>query len=57
MLDNEYKNDREIVSNTGPFISLERFSYGFKLMRQLYDKVFIPTQVLEELQRGSPFIF
>ena len=38
-----------IVSNTGPMISLEKLSDGFKFIRKLYDKIIIPEAVLEEL--------
>jgi predicted nucleic acid-binding protein len=42
-------SQRSIVSNTGPFISLEKVTGGFSLLRSLYDRVFIPPQVLSEL--------
>ena len=44
---------RIIVSNTGPFISLEKITGGFFLLRSLYDRVFIPLQVLFELALDS----
>lgn len=44
---------RAVVSDTGPFISLEKLPDGFALIRQLYDRVFIPKQVLLELAAGS----
>jgi predicted nucleic acid-binding protein len=41
-----------IVSNTGPFITLERLPDGFSLLWRLFDQVFIPPEVLEELAEG-----
>jgi uncharacterized protein len=41
-----------VVSNTGPFISLERIPNGFRLLRLLYDRVLIPDEVLGELAFG-----
>jgi len=43
---------RAVVSNTGPFISFEKLPDGFTLLRKLYDKVYIPRQVLLELSVG-----
>lgn len=44
----------EIVSNTGPLITLERLPGGYDLMRQLYRRILIPSQVLAELAAGLP---
>ncbi|MBI2488075.1 MAG: hypothetical protein HYW01_14250 [Deltaproteobacteria bacterium] len=44
---------KAIVSDTSPLISLEKISGGFNFIRKLYDKVFIPPAVLEELSKGS----
>jgi len=44
----------EIVSNTGPLITLERLPGGYDLMRQLYRRILIPAQVLAELAAGLP---
>jgi predicted nucleic acid-binding protein len=46
--------DRVVVSDTGPFITLERLPGGFKLLRQLYDRVLLPERVLAELAAGRP---
>jgi uncharacterized protein len=45
---------RTVVSNTGPFITLEKLPGGFKLLRQLYDRVLLPERVLAELTEGIP---
>lgn len=42
----------EIVSNTGPLITLERLPGGYDLMRRLYRRILIPPQVLAELAAG-----
>ena len=42
-----------IVSDTSPLISLEKISNGFDFIRKLYNKIFIPPAVLEELAEGS----
>lgn len=44
---------REIVSNTGPMISLERLAHGFEFIRKLYDKIIIPEAVLRELAENK----
>ena len=44
---------RYIVSNTGPLISLEKLSRGYDVMRQLYDRIFIPPAVLDELAQDQ----
>lgn len=46
--------DRVVVSDTGPFITLERLPGGFALLRQLYNRVLLPEQVLAELTAGRP---
>lgn len=43
---------RVVVSDTGPFITLEKLPGGFELLRQLYDRVLLPKQVLAELAQG-----
>ena len=45
---------KRIVSDTSPLISLEKIDGGYKLFRQLYDKVLVPPAVLRELAAG-PF--
>jgi predicted nucleic acid-binding protein len=43
----------QIVSNTGPLISLEKLSQGYDFIRQLYDKLIISSVVLEEVAAGQ----
>ena len=38
-----------IVSDTGPLISFEKLPRGHDLLRQLYQRVFVPLSVLQEL--------
>jgi predicted nucleic acid-binding protein len=45
--------DREIASDTGPLITLEKLSDGYRLIRLLYDKIVIPRAVLDELTQGQ----
>ena len=40
---------REIVSNSGPLISLEKLPDGFDFIRSLYDRIIIPPEVLAEV--------
>jgi predicted nucleic acid-binding protein len=40
---------REIVSNSGPLISLEKLPDGFAFIRKLYDKILVPPEVLAEV--------
>jgi hypothetical protein len=42
------------VSNTGPFISLEKLDGDYQLLRQLGVQIIIPPQILEELTNGMP---
>lgn len=44
-----------IVSNTGPFISLERVQhlYGHDLLKKMYAQILVPPLVLEELAQGK----
>ena len=44
---------RQIVSNTGPLISLEKLTQGYDFIRRLYDTVIIPPAVLEEVAVGQ----
>lgn len=51
------KAERQIVSNTGPLISLEKLTDGYKFIRLLYDRIIIPPAVLHEVadkQFGKP---
>lgn len=42
----------EVVSDTGPLISLEKMAGGFRLLARLFDKVYIPREVSRELKAG-----
>jgi predicted nucleic acid-binding protein len=44
---------RQIVSDTGPLISLEKLSQGYEFIRRLYDKLLIAPAVLEEVAAGQ----
>jgi predicted nucleic acid-binding protein len=44
---------REIASDTGPLITLEKLSDGYRFIRLLYDRLIIPHAVLEELTQGQ----
>jgi predicted nucleic acid-binding protein len=45
--------DRHVVSDTGPLISLEKLGDGHRLLRLLYDRVLIPPSVLAEVLHGQ----
>ena len=47
------KPTKEIASNTGPLITIERLPNGFSLMKSLYRHIFIPPQVMSELLFGT----
>lgn len=44
--------DSEAVSDTGPLISFEKLPGGFSLLQQLLSKLYIPAEVLAELEAG-----
>jgi predicted nucleic acid-binding protein len=44
---------REIASDTGPLITLEKLSDGYRFIRLLYDRIIIPPIVLDELVQGQ----
>ena len=44
---------RQIVSNTGPLISLEKLNQGYDFIRCLYEKLIIPSAVLDEVAAGQ----
>ncbi len=44
---------RRIVSDTGPLISLEKISGGYRFIRGLYDQLLVPPAVLHELAAGA----
>jgi predicted nucleic acid-binding protein len=46
-------SERETVSDTGPLITLEKLSDGYRFIRLLYDKIIIPRTVLDELVQGQ----
>ena len=45
--------EREIVSDTGPLISLERLPDGYQWMQELYAGIILPPSVTEELLAGG----
>lgn len=45
--------EREIVSDTGPLISLERLPDGYQWRRELYAGIRLPPSVTEELLAGG----
>jgi predicted nucleic acid-binding protein len=45
--------ERETASDTGPLITLEKLSDGYRFIRLLYDRIIIPPTVLEELTQGQ----
>jgi len=40
---------KQVVCDTGALISLEKLPNGFALIEQLYEKLLLPTAVLDEL--------
>lgn len=42
----------QVVSDTGPIISLENLKDGFPFARRLFDQILIPESVLQELADG-----
>ncbi len=42
-----------IVSDTGSLISLEKLENGYQFIQQLYQEIFVPKVVIEELYRGE----
>lgn len=44
---------QQIVSNTGPLISLEKLNQGYDFIRCLYEKLIIPPAVLDEVAAGQ----
>ena len=47
---------KNIVSNTGPLITLEKLDDGYEFIRKLHQKIIVPYKVLEEVsqQIGTP---
>ncbi len=49
---------RVAVADTGALISLEKLTGGFLFIRKLYDRIYVPLQVLQEVSyylSGSNF--
>ena len=44
---------RLVVSDTGPLISLEKLGDGFRVLRDLYDRILVPPSVLAEVIHGQ----
>jgi len=44
-----------IVSNTGPLISLEKLEDGYNFIHKLYNNIFIPQKVAEEISEKFPY--
>lgn len=44
---------RQIVCDTGPLISLEKISGGYRFIGCLYDRLIVPPTVLDELVAGQ----
>ena len=45
--------ERETASDTGPLITLEKLSDGYRFIRLLYDRIVVPRAVLAELAQGQ----
>jgi predicted nucleic acid-binding protein len=46
-------DERLIVSDTGPLITLEKLADGYRFIRLLYNNILVPRTVLEELSQGQ----
>jgi len=44
---------RQIVCDTGPLISLEKITGGYRFIGRLYDRLLVPTAVVDELVAGQ----
>ena len=44
---------RQIVCDTGPLISLEKITGGYRFIRWLYDRLIVPPAVMDELVVGQ----
>lgn len=44
---------RQIVCDTGPFISLEKITGGYRFIKRLYDRLIVPAAVMDELVAGQ----
>jgi predicted nucleic acid-binding protein len=46
-------SERQVVSDTGPLITLEKLPDGFRFIRLLYDEILVPSAVLQEVVQGQ----
>ena len=44
---------RQIVCDTGPLISLEKITGGYRFIGRLYDRLIVPPAVMDELVAGQ----
>lgn len=44
---------RQVVCDTGPLISLEKITSGYRFIGRLYDQLLVPPAVMEELVAGQ----
>ena len=44
---------RQIVCDTGPLISLEKITGGYRFIGRLYDRLIVPPAVMDELLAGQ----
>ena len=44
---------RQIVCDTGPLISLEKITGGYRFIGRLYDRLIVPPAVMDELVAGE----
>jgi predicted nucleic acid-binding protein len=44
---------RQIVCDTGPLISLEKITGGYRFIERLYDQLIVPPAVMDELVAGQ----
>ncbi len=45
---------KDIISNTGPLITLEKLEDGYNFIRKMYTHILIPQKVAEEVSEGFP---
>lgn len=44
---------RQIVCDTGPLISLEKITNGYRFIGRLYDRLIVPSAVMDEVVAGQ----
>lgn len=44
---------RQVVCDTGPLISLEKITSGYRFIGRLYDRLLVPSAVMDELVAGQ----